>query len=162
MLRRNIFSRICEIADASPQEPAVSFQETTAFTLTPKFEPERALRLGAAAAAAPIWAAYFAAASTGVAFWWATAWTRRDEQKTFAAKALTQAVKTTVEVAEAPVQAAAEIVETAPAAIEAPKAAAAPVTPKPAAPKAASAKPAAPKTVSAKSAAAAKTVRPKA
>ena len=43
-----------------------------------KFEPERAVRLGAGIAAAPFFATFFAAASAGVAWWWMTSWTRRD------------------------------------------------------------------------------------
>ena len=134
-------------------------QETTAFTFSSKIEPERALRLGAATAVAPLWAAYYATAGAGVAYWWMTAWTRRSEEKSFAPKALAKPVKIIAEIVEAPVEAAAEIVEAAPAALEA-------AAEKPAAAKAAPAKPAAaktaaPKTVSAKSAAAAKTVRPK-
>ena len=145
----------------------MSLQESTTLSLTPKFEPERAMRLGVAAAAAPIWAAYYAAASTGVAFWWMTAWTRQAEQKSFTNNVLPLPVKKAVEIVEAPVEAsveaAAEIVEAAPAVIEAatPKPVAAPAA-KPAAAKTASAKPSAPKTVSAKSAPAAKSVRPKA
>ena len=99
----------------------MSAQETTTFTFAPKIDPERALRLGAAAAVAPLWAGYFAAASTGVAYWWMTSWTRRD-QSFFAPKALAKPVKAAVEIVEAPVEAAAEIVEAAPKAIEAPKA----------------------------------------
>ena len=133
-------------------------QETTAFTFSSKIEPERALRLGAAVAVAPLWAAYFAAASTGVAYWWMTSWTRRGEQKSFAPKALAKPVLTVVEAVEAPVEAVAEIVEAAPkvelAAVETPVA-------KPVVKAAAPAKPAAPKTVSAKSALKPKTVRPK-
>jgi hypothetical protein len=137
----------------------LSAQETTAFTFGPKIEPERALHLGAAAAIAPLWAAYFAATSTGVAYWWMTAWTRRGEQKSFAPKALVQPALTVVEAAEAPVvEAVAEIVEAAPkvelAAVEAPVA-------KPVVKAAVPTKPAAPKTVSAKTATKPKSVRPK-
>ncbi|HEY3812628.1 MAG TPA: hypothetical protein VGL66_05345 [Caulobacteraceae bacterium] len=133
----------------------MSAQQTTAFPFGAKIEPERALRLGAAAAIAPLWAAYFAAASTGVAYWWMTAWTRRGEQKTFAPKALAPVAQPVVEVVEAPVETVVEAVEAAPKAIAAPKVEAV-AAEKPVA------KAAAPKTVSAKTASKPKAVRPKA
>ncbi len=139
----------------------MSAQETAAFTFGPKIEPERALRLGAAAAVAPLWAAYFAAASTGMAYWWMTAWTRRGEQKAFAPKALAQPVKTVVEIAEAPVEAVAEAAEATPKVELVTATPAAKPIAKPVAKAAAPAKPAAPKTVSARTAPKPKTVRPK-
>ena len=39
-------------------------------------EPERALNIGVGAAAAPLWAAFYASAGLGAAWWWSTAWTR--------------------------------------------------------------------------------------
>ena len=137
----------------------MSVQETPAFTFAPKIEPERAMRLAAATAVAPLWAAYFAAASTGAAYWWMTAWTRRVEQKTFAPKALAQPVKTVVEIAEAPVLAVAEVVEAAPKG-PAGRPEAKPAV-KTAAAQTAVSKPAAPKTVSAATASKPKAVRPK-
>jgi len=47
------------------------------FAPTQEIDPERALRFGVGAAAAPLWGAFYAAASAGAAFWWMTAWTRR-------------------------------------------------------------------------------------
>lgn len=41
-----------------------------------RFDAERSTRL-AAGLASPLWATFFAAAGAGVAFWWATGWTRR-------------------------------------------------------------------------------------
>jgi hypothetical protein len=46
-------------------------------------DTSRAMSLGLGVAAAPLWAAYFTAASAGVAYWWMTAWTRT-EAKSFA------------------------------------------------------------------------------
>lgn len=46
-------------------------------------DADRAMKFGVGAAATPLWAAYFTAASAGVAFWWMTAWTRQ-EPKSFA------------------------------------------------------------------------------
>jgi hypothetical protein len=54
-------------------------QELMSFPSIAKIEPTRALQLGAAAAVAPLWASYFAAASVGVTYWWMTAWTRRTD-----------------------------------------------------------------------------------
>jgi hypothetical protein len=47
-----------------------------------RLETQRALHMGLGAAAAPtLWAAYFAAASAGVTYWWMTgAWSRRTAQ----------------------------------------------------------------------------------
>jgi hypothetical protein len=62
-------------------------EESSSFTQMTRIEPERAMRLGAAAAVAPLWAAFFAAAGVGVTYWWMTAWTRRRvaaEPRTFA------------------------------------------------------------------------------
>lgn len=39
-------------------------------------EPERALNIGMGVAAAPLWAAFYASAGLGAAWWWSTAWTR--------------------------------------------------------------------------------------
>ena len=39
-------------------------------------EPERALNIGVGVAAAPLWAAFYATAGLGAAWWWSTAWTR--------------------------------------------------------------------------------------
>lgn len=39
-------------------------------------EPERALNIGVGVAAAPLWAAFYASAGLGAAWWWSTAWTR--------------------------------------------------------------------------------------
>ncbi len=39
-------------------------------------EPERALNIGLGVAAAPLWAAFYASAGLGAAWWWSTAWTR--------------------------------------------------------------------------------------
>jgi hypothetical protein len=57
----------------------MSFQDFTSLK-TPRIEPERALRLGVGAAAFPLWAAFFAAAGAGAAYWWATSWTRRPQE----------------------------------------------------------------------------------
>lgn len=53
-----------------------------------RIEPERALRMGVGVAAAPLWAAFFAAAGAGVTYWWMTSWSRRPtvEPKSFAAE----------------------------------------------------------------------------
>jgi hypothetical protein len=103
------------------------------FTST-RLEPQRALHLGLGAAAAPtLWAAYFAAASAGVTYWWMTgAWSRRPAQprlpepKAFATKE--QLVKAEVVVEPQPepfrepvdfIEAAEEAMEAAPVALEA-------------------------------------------
>lgn len=39
-------------------------------------EPERALNIGVGVASAPLWAAFYASAGLGAAWWWTTAWTR--------------------------------------------------------------------------------------
>lgn len=39
-------------------------------------EPERALNIGVGVASAPLWAAFYATAGLGAAWWWTTAWTR--------------------------------------------------------------------------------------
>lgn len=39
-------------------------------------EPERALNIGMGVAAAPLWAAFYASAGLGAAWWWTMAWTR--------------------------------------------------------------------------------------
>ena len=39
-------------------------------------EPERALNIGMGVASAPLWAAFYASAGLGAAWWWTTAWTR--------------------------------------------------------------------------------------
>ena len=39
-------------------------------------EPERALNIGMGVAAAPLWAAFYASAGLGAAWWWSMAWTR--------------------------------------------------------------------------------------
>jgi hypothetical protein len=95
----------------------VAAQQTAVLSLTPTIEPDRALRLGASAAAAPLWGAYMAAAGAGVAFWWMTAWTRQTnfafEAKSFM-PALKAPVAKTVTAVEAVVEAAASVVEDAP------------------------------------------------
>jgi hypothetical protein len=48
-------------------------------------EPERALNIGVGVAQAPLWAAFYASAGLGAAFWWSTAWTRAMPNFDFAA-----------------------------------------------------------------------------
>jgi hypothetical protein len=117
MLRRNISSRTCELQAPPPGASPVAAQHTAVLSLAPTIEPDRALRLGASAAAAPLWGAYMAAAGAGVAFWWMTAWTRQTNFA-FEAKAFMPALKApvakTVKAVEAVVEAAAPVVEDAP------------------------------------------------
>ena len=69
MLRRNINY------DALAKETAVSFQYE-GFEAVTGVEPERALNIGMGVASAPLWAAFYASAGLGAAWWWSTAWTR--------------------------------------------------------------------------------------
>lgn len=67
-------------------------------------EPERALNIGMGVAAAPLWAAFYASAGLGAAWWWTMAWTRPTArlnveallEPTPAAEALIEAVDETV------------------------------------------------------------------
>lgn len=63
------------IYDAIAKETAVSFQPIQGFEGA-AIEPERALNIGVGVAAAPLWAAFYATAGLGAAWWWSTAWTR--------------------------------------------------------------------------------------
>jgi hypothetical protein len=69
MLHRNIFH------DAIAKETAVSIQRIEGFEGV-AVEPERALNIGLGVAQAPLWAAFYATAGLGAAWWWSTAWTR--------------------------------------------------------------------------------------
>lgn len=53
----------------------MSFQYN-AFESVAGIEPERALNIGVGVAQAPLWAAFYASAGLGAAWWWSTAWTR--------------------------------------------------------------------------------------
>ncbi|MBS0297986.1 MAG: hypothetical protein JSR45_16910 [Proteobacteria bacterium] len=114
----------------------MTLQDFAPFGKDARIEPEKALRLGMGAAATPLWAAYYAAAGAGVAYWAMTAWTRRaltGEAKSFAAaqpRAL-EAPEAAVEaaaiiepaaeaVSEPVIEAAAEVAHTVEAAIETP------------------------------------------
>jgi hypothetical protein len=106
MLQRNIPLRTCEPPGAAP----VQVQETTKLTFSSKIEPDRALRLGASAAAAPLWAAYMAVAGAGVTYWWMTAWTRRTaEPRSFVPRLVSSSEPAPVEAIEAEIE---EIEET--------------------------------------------------
>ena len=67
-------------------------------------EPERALNIGMGVAAAPLWAAFYASAGLGAAWWWSMAWARPTArlnveallEPTPAAEALIAAVDETV------------------------------------------------------------------
>ena len=95
----------------------MTLQDFAPFGKDARIEPEKAFRLGMGAVAAPLWAAYYAAAGAGVAYWAMTAWTRGallGEAKSFAvAEPLAlEAPEATVEaaaVAEPATQAVAEI-----------------------------------------------------
>lgn len=94
----------------------MTLQDFAPFGKDTRIEPEKALRLGMGAAAAPLWAAYYAAAGAGVAYWAMTAWTRRaltGEAKSFAIAQLPA-----LEAPEAAVEAAAAIEPTAEAVVE--------------------------------------------
>lgn len=102
-------------------------------------DAERVLNFGVGAAAAPLWATYFAAASAGMAYWWLTAWSRQ-ELKGFEpaprAASFLRPVPALAEpeiAPEAPAEiappAVIEIVAAEPAAVEAPVAAASEVAP---------------------------------
>lgn len=62
----------CNISRALRAEDTMSTASDTA-----RFAPERAARLSASAAAAPLWAAFAVAAGAGVTYWWMTAWARQ-------------------------------------------------------------------------------------
>jgi len=62
----------------------VSFQYQ-GFEAVTGIEPERALNIGVGVAQAPLWAAFYASAGFGAAWWWSTAWTRSLPSFDFAA-----------------------------------------------------------------------------
>jgi len=53
----------------------MSFQ-SKGFEAVAGIEPERALNIGVGIVQAPMWAAFYASAGFGAAWWWSTAWTR--------------------------------------------------------------------------------------
>jgi hypothetical protein len=121
MLRRTIFD------DAIAKEIAVGFQSFEDFEAVAGIEPERALNIGVGVAAAPLWAAFYASAGLGAAWWWTTAWTRavptldvpaapatEPEALEGVAETAQADVETVVQATAEPVVEAVEIVEAAP------------------------------------------------
>jgi hypothetical protein len=69
----------CSIRVLSQREIRMSFHEPAPLrTPLTAVDPDRVMKLGVGLAAAPLWATYLTAASAGMAYWWMTAWTRRE------------------------------------------------------------------------------------
>lgn len=98
--------------DAYAKESAVSFQYQ-GFEAATGIEPERVLNIGVGVAQAPLWAAFYASAGLGAAWWWSTAWTRAVPSLDFARLAEPESQPAVEAFLPAPEAAADEVIEAA-------------------------------------------------